>query len=49
METNFRNTNLDNIESATIVERKNALASVFGWMSRDDSNNNFIHVVCICS
>jgi len=32
METNFRNTNLDNIESATIVGRKNALASVFGWM-----------------
>ncbi len=32
METNSRNTNLDNIESATIVGRKNALASVFGWM-----------------
>lgn len=32
METNFRNTNLDNIESAVIVGRKNALATVFGWM-----------------
>jgi FtsH-binding integral membrane protein len=32
METNSRNTNLDNIENATIVGRKNALASVFGWM-----------------
>lgn len=32
MENNFRNTNLDNIENATIVGRKNALASVFGWM-----------------
>lgn len=32
MEQNFRKTNLDNIESATIVNQKNALAGVFGWM-----------------
>lgn len=32
METNFRKTNLDNIESATIINQKNLLASVFGWM-----------------
>ncbi|MCD6019658.1 MAG: Membrane protein [Bacteroidetes bacterium] len=32
METNFRKTNLDNIESATIVNQKNLLASVFIWM-----------------
>lgn len=32
METNFRKTNLDNIESATVVNQKNLLASVFIWM-----------------
>jgi len=32
METKFRNTNLDQIESATIIGGKNLLASVFGWM-----------------
>lgn len=32
METNFRNTNLDGIQSATVVNQKNLLASVFGWM-----------------
>ena len=32
MENNFRNTNIENMGSTTIVERKNALASVFGWM-----------------
>jgi FtsH-binding integral membrane protein len=29
---NFRNTNINNIESATIVNQKNLLASIFGWM-----------------
>lgn len=32
MENNFRNTNLNDIESATIVNQKNLLATVFGWM-----------------
>lgn len=32
METNFRKTNIDNMQSATVVEQKNALAMVFGWM-----------------
>lgn len=32
METNFRKTNLDNIESATIVGERNLLATVFIWM-----------------
>jgi hypothetical protein len=32
METNFRNTNLDNIESATIVKERSLFASVFTWM-----------------
>lgn len=29
---NFRNTNINNIESATVVNQKNLLASIFGWM-----------------
>jgi FtsH-binding integral membrane protein len=32
MDNNFRKTNFNNIESATIVDQKNLLASVFGWM-----------------
>ena len=32
METNFKKTNLDNIQSATIVGQKNLLAMVFVWM-----------------
>ncbi len=32
METNFRNTDLNKIGSATIQNQKNLLASVFGWM-----------------
>lgn len=32
METNFRKTNLDNIESATIVNERSLFASVFTWM-----------------
>ncbi len=32
MENNFKNTNLDNIQSATIVGQKNLLAMVFVWM-----------------
>ena len=32
METNFRNTNLNNIESATIVKERSLFASVFTWM-----------------
>src|SRR6476661_6050825 len=32
METNFRKTNLDNIESATIVKERSLFASVFTWM-----------------
>jgi FtsH-binding integral membrane protein len=32
METNFRKTNLENIESATIVGERNLLATVFIWM-----------------
>lgn len=32
METNFRNTNLNNIESATIVNERSLFASVFIWM-----------------
>ncbi len=32
METNFRNTNLDNIESAVIVNQRSLFASVFTWM-----------------
>jgi len=32
METNFRKTNLENIEGTTIVNQKNLLASVFIWM-----------------
>ena len=32
METDFRNTNLDNIESAVIVNERSLFASVFTWM-----------------
>ena len=32
METNFRKTNLNNIESATIVNERSLFASVFTWM-----------------
>lgn len=32
MENNFKKTNLDNIQSATIVGQKNLLAMVFVWM-----------------
>ncbi len=32
METNFRKTNLDNIESATVVSERSLFASVFTWM-----------------
>jgi FtsH-binding integral membrane protein len=32
METNFRKTNLDNIESATIIKERSLFASVFTWM-----------------
>ena len=32
METNFRKTNLDTIESATIVNERSLFASVFTWM-----------------
>lgn len=32
METNFRKTNLDQIESATIVNERSLFASVFTWM-----------------
>jgi uncharacterized protein len=32
METNFKKTNIDNMQSATIVSQKNLLASVFAWM-----------------
>lgn len=32
MEHNFRNTNLNNIESATIVNERSLFASVFTWM-----------------
>lgn len=32
MENNFRNTNLNNIESATIVNERSLFASVFTWM-----------------
>ncbi len=32
METNFRNTNLNNIENATIVNERSLFASVFTWM-----------------
>ncbi len=32
METNFRNTNLNNIESATIIKERSLFASVFTWM-----------------
>lgn len=32
METNFRNTNLDKVESATIVKERSLFASVFTWM-----------------
>lgn len=32
METNFRKTNLNNIESATIVNERSLFASVFAWM-----------------
>ncbi|MES2761444.1 MAG: Bax inhibitor-1/YccA family protein [Bacteroidota bacterium] len=32
MDNNFRKTDFNNIESATIVDQKNLLASVFGWM-----------------
>ncbi|MES2514381.1 MAG: Bax inhibitor-1/YccA family protein [Bacteroidota bacterium] len=32
MDNNFRKTNLNNIESATIVDQKNLLALVFGWL-----------------
>lgn len=32
METNFRKTNIDEIQGATIVTQKNLLATVFGWM-----------------
>lgn len=32
METNFRKTNLDHIESATIVNERSLFASVFTWM-----------------
>jgi FtsH-binding integral membrane protein len=32
METNFRKTDIDNIEYASVVTQKNLLASVFAWM-----------------
>lgn len=32
METNFRNTNLDNIQSAVITKERSLFASVFTWM-----------------
>ncbi len=32
METNFKKTNIDNMQSAVVVDQKNALAMVFGWM-----------------
>ncbi|MDF2450110.1 MAG: Bax inhibitor/YccA family protein [Bacteroidota bacterium] len=32
METNFRKTNLDNIQNATIVNERSLFASVFTWM-----------------
>ena len=32
METNFKKTDFNSIESATIVNQKSLLASVFGWM-----------------
>lgn len=32
METNFKKTNFDNIESATIIQERSLFASVFTWM-----------------
>ena len=32
MDNNFRKTDFNNIQSATVVDQKNLLASVFGWM-----------------